>query len=96
MLLPTSRPTDLELQVLSSQQILSAPVVACSDEDTPDDCGDVIGFIDIRDVLLSFLSGKQAHNPGHYCCVQSLKAATSKLYMLNSSRVSTQMSACPK
>lgn len=48
------------LQVLSSQQILSAPVVACSEGDTPDDCTDVIGFFDIRDVLVSFLSGKLA------------------------------------
>lgn len=46
--------------MLSAQQILSAPVVACSEGDTPDDCTDVIGFIDIRDVLVSFLSGKLA------------------------------------
>ena len=44
-------------QVLSAQNILSAPVVACSASDLPDDCTDVIGFIDIRDVLVSFLSG---------------------------------------
>lgn len=50
-----------KLQVLSSQQILSAPVVACSEGDTPDDCTDVIGFVDIRDVLVSFLSGKLAN-----------------------------------
>lgn len=56
---PRLRLTDLELQVLSSQQILSAPVVACSEDDTPGDCTDVIGFIDIRDVLVSFLSGKR-------------------------------------
>ena len=47
----------LDVQVLSAQQILSAPVVACSESDAPDDCTDVIGFIDIRDVLVSFLSG---------------------------------------
>ena len=50
----------LLLQILSSQQILSAPVVACSEGDAPDDCTDVIGFIDIRDVLVSFLSRKLA------------------------------------
>ena len=45
------------VQVLSAQKILSAPVMACSDSDTPDDCTDVIGFVDIRDILVSFLSG---------------------------------------
>lgn len=48
---------DHALKVLSAQNILSAPVVACSASDLPDDCTDVIGFIDIRDVLVSFLSG---------------------------------------
>ena len=47
-------------QVLSAQKILSAPVVACDEADSPDDCTDVIGFIDIRDVLVSFLSGAQS------------------------------------
>ncbi|KAL0030536.1 hypothetical protein WJX79_002975 [Trebouxia sp. C0005] len=47
---------DHALKVLSAQKILSAPVVACSESDAPDDCTDVIGFIDIRDVLVSFLS----------------------------------------
>ncbi|KAL3155291.1 hypothetical protein ABBQ32_013075 [Trebouxia sp. C0010 RCD-2024] len=69
---------DHALKVLSSQQILSAPVVACSEEDTPDDCTDVIGFIDIRDVLLSFLSDlSMSSMKGHSMlqCMHALEAA---------------------
>ena len=47
--------------MLAAKKILSAPVVACSEGDAPDDCTDVIGFVDIRDVLVNFLSGKHSH-----------------------------------
>ncbi len=57
LLCASSAQSLVSLQVLSAQKILSAPVVACSESDAPDDCTDVIGFIDIRDVLVSFLSG---------------------------------------
>ena len=47
-----------KLQVLAANKILSAPVIACSEGDAPDDCTDVIGFMDIRDALVSFLAGE--------------------------------------
>lgn len=59
------------LQVLAAQHILSAPVVACTEGDTPDDCTDVIGFVDIRDVLVSFLAGNRA--PLRDYCVEEFQ-----------------------
>lgn len=53
-------------QVLAAHRILSAPVVATESNDVEhketaephDSIKDVAGFIDIRDVLSSFLQGK--------------------------------------
>lgn len=56
-------------QVLAAKKVLSAPVVACSEGDAPDDCTDVIGFVDIRDILVSFLAGTDQPHPHVYSLI---------------------------
>lgn len=55
------------LQTLAANRILSAPVVATSETSgtgtprisvTSEDITDVLGFVDLRDVLASFLRGE--------------------------------------